>query len=88
MSEAGQPSAVPVPEALVALVFEDLHEVRMGVFLASVVLRDGRVAEPVVINSRPHFIGLATSSHLDMVAVDFETDDVVGIKDASHWDHW
>ncbi len=60
----------------------------MGVYLASVRLADGRVVEPVVVNSRPHFIGLAVSPALDLEPIDFHTDDVSGITDASQWDAW
>lgn len=88
MSEGGPPSAVPVPASLVGVVRRDLPEVRMGVYLASVRLSDGRVVEPVVINSRPHFIGRAVSSALDLEPINFQTDDVSEITDASRWDAW
>ena len=88
MSDGGPPSAVPVPSRLVKVVRDDLREVRMGVFLASVTLEDGRVVEPVVVNSRPHFVGLAVSPALDMEPIDFRTEDVSSITDASLWDAW
>ena len=88
MTAAGPPSAVPVPDALVPKVRHDLHEVRMGVYLASVLLQDGRVVEPVVINSRPHFIGRAISRHLLLEPLDFGTEEVADLTDASEWDAW
>ncbi len=88
MTDAHPPSSVPVPPSLVALVRRDLHEVRMGVYLASVTLRDGRVVSPVVINSRPNFIGLAVSPALDLEPIDFVTEDVSELHDASEWDTW
>lgn len=88
MSEGGPPSAVPVPASLVGLVRRDLQEVRMGVYLASVRLADGSVVEPVAINSRPDFIGLAVSPALDLEPIDFRTDDVSEITDASQWERW
>lgn len=60
----------------------------MGVYLASVTLADGRLVEPVVINSRPDFIGRATSPSLKMEPVEFGSDDVVDLVDASDWDRW
>jgi hypothetical protein len=82
------PSAVPVPEGLVAVVRENLAEVRLGVYLVSVRLKGGRTVEPVVVNARPHFIGLAVSPALDLEPIDFQTEDVVDIVDASNWDSW
>lgn len=88
MTKAGPPSAVPVPDGLVPKVRRDLHEVRMGVYLASVRLHDGRVVEPVVINARPHLIGRAISRDLSLEAVKFDTDEVADLTDASDWDAW
>ena len=88
MTGAGPPSAVPVPGGLVPKVRRDLHEVRMGVYLASVRLYDGSVVEPVVINARPHFIGRAISRDLSLEAVEFDTDEVADLTDASDWDAW
>ena len=88
MPSEGPPSAVPVPEALVAKVRNELTEVRMGVYLASVRLADGTLIEPVVINSRPNFIGRAVSPRLDMEPVGFDSEDVVDLVDASDWNRW
>jgi hypothetical protein len=38
MTEAGAPSAVPVPAELVPKVRQHFHEVRMGVYWASVLM--------------------------------------------------
>jgi len=56
--------------------------------MASVRLHDGRVVEPVVINSRPHFIGRAISRHLLLEPLDFGTEEVADLTDASEWDAW
>ena len=63
MPEPGPPNAVPVPVALIAKVRRDLTEVRMGVYLASVRLNDGRVVEPVAINGRPSLRSLTLPTH-------------------------
>lgn len=77
------PNPELVPERLrgrVAL----LPEVRMGVFLASVRLRDGRTVEPVIVNARPAFLGLAQAPDLaSWEPLGFAPDDVVDLADAS-----
>jgi hypothetical protein len=79
---------VPVPVDLIPKVRNDLHEVRMGVYLASVRLHDGQVVEPVAINGRPNFIGRATTPALDLDPIYFDTEDVADLFDASGWDAW
>jgi hypothetical protein len=88
MTGTGPPSAVLGPDDLVPKVRRDLHEVRMGVYLASVRLYDGRVVEPVVINARSHFVGRAISRDLSLEAVEFDTDEVADLTDASDWNAW
>ena len=88
-SSEGPPSAVPVPDTLVRKVFDTMREVRMGVYLVSVVLRNGHIVEPVVVNARPNFIGIAVAPDLaNLLPVPFGTRDVADVSDASSWDHW
>jgi hypothetical protein len=78
-----------VPETLVRKVFDSMREVRMGVYLVSVLLRDGRTVGPVVVNARPHFIGVAVAPDLaDLLPVPFGTSDVADVSDASAWYGW
>ncbi len=85
----GPPSMVPVPEKLVRKVFDTMREVRMGVYLASVLLRNGDIVEPVVVNARPNFIGIAVAPDLAyLLPVPFGTQDVADVSDASSWDRW
>ena len=70
-------------------VFDAMHEVRMGVHLVSVLLHNGHIVEPVVVNARPNFIGIAVSPDLaNLLPVPFETTDVSDVFDASSWDRW
>jgi len=41
-----------------------------------------------VINSRPHFIGRAISRDLLLEPLDFGTEEVADLTDASEWDAW
>ena len=77
-----------MPDALAPKVRHDLHEVRIGVYLASVRLHDGRIVEPVVINARLHFIGRAISPDLALEPVEFDRREVADLTDASGWDAW
>ena|GEM_PF-4008791 len=86
MTATAPPSAVPDPDALVTNVRHDLHDGRMGVYLSSVRLHDGRVVEPVVINRRPHFTGRAISRDLPLEPLGFGTEEVPDLTDASEWD--
>ncbi len=58
----------------------------MGVSLAVVILVDGTRVEPVIVNQRPAFLGVARAANLD--AWDpppFTADEIADVADASRF---